>query len=1160
MSKMVRIRLNGKKVKAPAGSTILEVARLEGLDIPTLCHSPLLRPLENCRLCVVKVEGEKKFKAACSTPVSEDMDITTHSDELFQTRKVLLELLLDTHYGDCLAPCSIACPASVDIQGYLALIRHGEFREAVRLVKEKIPMPASIGRVCPQFCAEACRRHLVDEPIQINPCKRFLSDYERNCGERILPQPLPETGFRVAVIGGGPSGLSAAYYLRTLGHGATIFEERGSLGGMLRYGIPEYRLPKKILDWEIEGILSLGVGVKTGQRWGRDFTLEDLKKDGYNAVFLGIGAWAARKLGIVGEELNGVIRGIDFLEQICENQRAVDVAGKRVVVIGGGNVAIDAARTSLRLGADKVTILYRRSRNEMPAAREEIEAAEEEGVDMQYLAAPTQLIGENGTVRRMEYLRMELGEPDAGGRRRPVPIEGSETMIGTDQVISAIGQFTDFPTADSDGAIAELPLTRWGTFGGDPRSMHTGHGMVFVGGDVFRGPATVVAALADGRKAAYSLDRSFRVGAVEPEPLHFNISKGDLKAIDRAPFNVVKTASRETMPHIDIQARIGNFREVELGYSDEQARKEAGRCLTCGCTAAFDCRLRDMMYLFEVDWRNQPSKKISYQRVALVDTHPDIALDPNKCIRCERCREACDAFQCSDAVTFKDWPRFNENCVHCGLCLDLCPTGAISEKQDGRAVDRLDWRSVKTHCVHCGMGCELSLKVAGNRVSWISDGANMPPNWASTCRRGRFRAFDSVWRGERVLSPMVRKGKKLGEVSWEKGIEKLLEGFNGVNDKFGANAIGALASPRSTNESLYLLQKWMRAGWKSNSIDFPGRETREKLRALLEKLPNVKGISRAFSGLREADLFLVVGDKVEETTPVVAAMMRRAVRGGNVPVLQLTENPDSLTPLAKVSIQARPGTWNSLVQELGRPAHSRGSGKDKPIDVSKLGVSAQQWKEFEQSFAAAASPAVVFSASMLDSQAADVVESLVKIAGGAGIYALDSEINSTGALMMGISPARLPGFAKVTDRNAAKGSLESALEQGLIKALFVQDAASLFEKDAKKWAALFKSVAFLVLQESVPSPAMSLAQVVLPVAAFGEQKGTVLNVEGRLLDLDQAFEPQGSSIADWEILAKIMSAQKLADADRSGDLDAIHRQINSAMTLFPDLKPQRKKK
>ena len=481
------------------------------------------------------------------------------------------------------APCVLACPAGVNVQGYVQLIRQGKYAEAVKLIMQKLPLPGVLGRVCPHPCETQCRRLDVDEAVAIRDLKRFAVD-QVNFRELPVP-PIEERKEKVAVIGSGPAGLTVAYDLRLKGYGVTLFEALPELGGMLRVGIPDYRLPRDVLDQEIDYLLRHGIEAKTHQSLGRDFTIEDLRKQGYQAVFLAVGAHQSLQANMAGEkDCTGVLDAVGFLRDV--NLGRGRKPGDRVLIIGGGNVAIDAARVAKRMGCREVTVVYRRTREEMPAYPEEIEGAISEGVKIHYLTAPVRVVGEDGRVTGFECMRTELGEPDASGRRRPVPVEGSEFVIPCDAIIPAIGQKPDLSFAASGGG---LKVSRWGTVEANPYTLQTPLPYVFAAGDMVTGPATVIEAVAAGHKASEAIHRYLNGEDLRLFAEEKRLQPPPGQDWEPVPSDVRKQARARTS-HLTPEERTASFVEVDQGFSEADAKAEAGRCLNCGvCCECMEC-------------------------------------------------------------------------------------------------------------------------------------------------------------------------------------------------------------------------------------------------------------------------------------------------------------------------------------------------------------------------------------------------------------------------------------------------------------------------------------------------------------------------------------------------------------------------------------------
>ena len=730
----ITLTIDDQAVVAQRGETILEAAQRVGIHIPTLCYEPRLPASAACRVCMVEVEGARKLVPSCATAAAEGMVVRTNTEKARAMRHLYLELLLSDHNSFCTPPCRDACPTHIKIPQFLDHIAHGDYKSGVRKLREDLPFPAILGRVCPRPCEGPCRRQLVEHPITICWLHRFMADQcldEEQEGELLLPvEQKPESGKKVAIVGGGPAGLAAAFYLRLEGHAVKIFEALPHPGGMLRYGIPSYRLPRDVIDKELNVLWRLGAELQCDTRLGVDVQLDDLKAE-YDAVFLALGAFNSNEMGVDNEDADGVVTAVDFLGEL---ELTGDVhVGKNVTVIGGGFTAMDACRTSIRKGAAEVTCLYRRSRKEMPAHHTEVDEAEEEGVKLELLVAPVKiLVDKKKKVTGIEMLRMELGEPDASGRRRPVPIEGSNFVVECDQVITAIGQF---PALEGTTEEQGVKRTKWKTIEVDEWTFQADDPKVFAGGDVVLGAQTVIQAVAQGKKAAWSIDAFFRGDDMK----QVGQSLAELRA---TPFFTALTAKQDLdprvtrmaevppvfidmttdvsdpsppadMPKLEPDERKDNFRPIELGFPEEEARRGADLCLDCYCPANGSCDLQRYSIEYEV-FKNRFHGQAAHDYPADF-RHDFIMREPNRCINCLRCVRVCRdevGASCYDAMgrgwetivsTPDNLPLQMVGCVSCGKCSETCPTGSIETNRRVLASYDLD----ESRCIFCGECVEV---------------------------------------------------------------------------------------------------------------------------------------------------------------------------------------------------------------------------------------------------------------------------------------------------------------------------------------------------------------------------------------------------------------------------------------------------------------------
>jgi len=821
----MNIVIDGKKVRTRAGSTVLEAARKAGIDIPSMCRVGEKNSEVPCGLCVVEVEGRDGLVRACDTVVEEGMVVATRTEATAAYRKERLSDMARDHFGDCKAPCNLTCPGQINVQGYIAHVAKGQYEEALRLVMERNPFPFSVGRVCPRFCETRCRRILVDEPVSINHLKRFVADWcMANKIDLKIPKE-PPTGKMVAVIGGGPAGLTGAYFLARKGHDVTVFEGEAKLGGMLRYGFPEYKIPKDVLDYEIATILRMGIAVRLNQRWGKDFTLQSLQDQGFDAILITIGSPVAERINIPGETNPGVMSAIELLREI--NEGGARDYGRRAAVFGGNNIVMEAARSLIRSGVEEVTVIYPRSVTEMPANQRNIREAEKEGVQFLTAASPVQISqGEDGL--EVELIRMRLGEPDARGNRHPEAIPGSTNIIHVDTVVHSLGQaaFDEKPA----GALEEqLELTPKNNIKANPRTSLTNIPGIYAAGDSTSGPRSVIQAVVSARRAAENIHVQLDKNAVKVTESRFNFTRGrSFDDVDLRNFEGIKVKLREKMPERPPERAIQDFDEVKLGFTEKMARREAERCLSCGCNAYGRCDFKSHCIENGVDPNKTGMPKAPlYSRDY---SHPAIAVDMNKCVFCQRCKNACEyngleitagSFAGNGRprdISF----RFTENCVSCGKCVDFCSTGALSKKEAIVPVVNEEVRDVRSTCPYCGAGCQIVLKVKGNTVMEVTADPEQAPNYGALCVKGRF-GFNFIQHPDRLKTPLVRRGGQLVEASWDEALEEVAKRFFDLKAMYGPDSIAGFSCARCTNEENFLMQKFMRTAIGTNNIDHCAR-------------------------------------------------------------------------------------------------------------------------------------------------------------------------------------------------------------------------------------------------------------------------------------------------------------------------------------------------
>jgi formate dehydrogenase major subunit len=1115
MGKNVTLKINGKEIVADSDKTILNVARENGINIPAMCYDPRLEPYRSCLVCVVEDKKTSKLLMSCAMPVQDGMEVETDSPPALQARKAALEFILSTHYADCRGPCHTNCPANIDIQGYLSLANAGKYKEALQLIRETNPMPMVCGRVCVKYCEANCRRNYVDTPAAINFVKRYLTDLVYDKLEK--PAVTPKNGKKVAVVGGGPSGLTCAYFLVVKGYEVTIFEAHPKLGGMLRYGIPEYRLAEKVLDKEIDYIISHGINVETGVKIGKDISLDTIKEKGYDAIYLAVGAQVGKPMGIEHEDCPHVLSGVRFLEGVKKNG-APQFKGI-VAVVGGGNTAIDVSRTAIRCGAEKVAILYRRTLDEMPADKEEIEDAMEEGVEIKLLTAPKAVKTDNGRLIGLECYEMYLGEPDSSGRRKPLQKKDSEFLFACDHIISAIGQDCDLSLLENKG-IGEIKTRSGKTIIADPETTETNVPGVFAGGDVVTGPKAAIDAIGTGRKAAQVIDKYLTTGRIVRIHDEFLSSKTALSELDTSFFDQIAKTTRTRMHKHDPHERTKTFEEVDIGITSEEVSHESSRCLTCGCKTLYDCDLKD--FSTEVG-AAQRAYRGRFKKQNVDARHPYIVLDPNKCILCGRCIRYCGDLIGIFALGFvnrgfetvmkpaMEKPLAETTCIACGNCIEVCPTGAIefnSEYKNPGAFRTFPHRSV---CSDCGVGCEIDINAFDRDVFYITAKPYDTYTEGELCKKGRFEST-YLMRKDRITSS-IEDGK--GPVTLDDACQSIVKNLNEVKKTYGKDSILFLISPKATNEEIFMFSSLAEI-FESSLITSAGD-------LVNEGFPDVSGMIGAnLSTLKQedislADLIINIGPGLTTDSPVFGFKVKRAVRNG-ARFIQIGTLDRELKRYASAVIDCASGKEREILDAIAGSI-----SRDKRFDNQSaekiqgfhdfLGkIKNTNLPEFKSQISeivgllldSEKKVAIIYNTYEMKNGSSDALKS------AANLLLLTGRINSPSqGIIVNQDSCNTQGYRDIvfngfTARENLKKAKE-ALDQGKVKAIVSlnedMDIPALFSEE------VLEEIEFVAALSSAENHVSRIAKVLIPYQPLMESEGSLTSSDGRVVKFTRVFEP-----------------------------------------------------
>ncbi len=1152
----IRITINGKQFKADSELSILENATKNGIKIPSLCFTSDSKENQECDICVVQIDENEDLTKSCYTNAADGMVIETENPKIISFRKNILQKIAANHYGDCLPPCTTNCPAGVDVQGYISLIEKELYTDAIELIKEKIPLPSICGRICLRPCEKNCYSIFLEDEtsVGINNLKRFAADFDLNSENHYIPKIKDATGKKVAIIGAGPGGLSAAYFLRQKGHNVDIFETKNQAGGWLRYGIPEFKLPNEILEKEILRITEIGIKIYYNKKLGVSLSYSQIE-DNYDATILTMGSQKESELFIEGEESEKVFSGIEFLSNKNETEQEFDFSEKTIAVIGNGLSALSCARTAARFKAKKVYMIFSEYEEKVKSYKFEISQAKIEGIEFLFLTNPVKINSKNNNDKAtISCVKLQENPSKEFDYEEFIEIEGSEFDIEADYILNSSILKPDYEfinDINENTRAGELKINEKGNINVNPQTLQTGIHSVFAAGDGVFGSSSLIESIAQAKIAAKSCHQYLVSKEIKPQTPEFLSKKSNFKILSKKDFTgKFKSYKPQEMPALNIEER-NISKEVELGYTQEQALEEVKRCFECGCSEYYTCKLKELCNEYEIE---QKFTGKDFIERPIFNNHPIIKIDNNKCILCNACIKICEntvgakALKLIKEKTFSYIAPSNgnslteTNCESCGLCISVCPSGAITENF------KFKFGAIKTHSVETISNFESSGEkiLLHHRNSYIYKVTGINNEFGIEKNIGRHSKFGYRYFNDksRITKPLLKKNGEFVEISFEEAYNLVKENVSKVKNIENAFFVGA----RLTNEEQYLIKKLASDAIKSSNIGsfhYLGRGTGYNENTNF----NVK-----FDQIQNAEKIYILGKDINYNNGLINFYINKTKSKNKCQVILISEESGKYEYKADKIIKIK--SYYNFVKAvqayiIEKELQNQQFIDDKSSGFYEFSDTLSKFNFYAKKAGVGEKAIVEFAEEYIESQNSIIIYEEKEISSNCSI-----EIQNL-SLLTGISEKNNSGIIAIKEKNNSQGLSENncfnndilldGLEISKFKNLFISGEDPIgcaIEKT--KTEKMLVTPDFIVVQDYFMTETAKKAHLILPASFPSESGGSYTNTQKVSQSFSAGLKPKTIKTNIEQILGILSKFGKFG----LHSLDDVYKEATSKLPVY----------